>query len=88
MTGTATDVARLAVGGDGSLEIVLSHDQPPATASGGEPVNWLPVPEGEFVMMLRLYLPGPAVLDGNYVYPPIEHIDTPAEARHAVTLVV
>jgi hypothetical protein len=33
------------------------------------------VPAGRFVLMLRLYLPGPAVLDGDYTYPPVEPID-------------
>jgi hypothetical protein len=27
------------------------------------------------VLMLRFYLPGPAVLDGDYTYPPVEPID-------------
>jgi hypothetical protein len=63
----------LTFGDDGSLEIVLSHDEPP-TVADGRPVNWLPVPEGRFVLMLRLYLPGDAVLDGDYRYPPIRPI--------------
>ncbi len=64
----------LAFGDDGSLEIVLSHDEPLAIAEG-RAVNWLPVPEGPFVLMLRLYLPGDAVLDGDYTYPPVQPID-------------
>lgn len=64
----------LVLGDDGSLEIVLSHDEPPALA-GDRPVNWLPVPEGRFVLMLRLYLPGPAILAGEYDYPAIERVD-------------
>jgi len=59
----------LAFGEDGSLEIVLAHDQPAAAT------NWLPVPEGPFVLMLRLYLPGEAVVDGTYDYPPVEPLD-------------
>lgn len=49
---------------DGSVEIVLSHDEP---AEG--PANWLPVPDGPFILMLRLYLPGPEILEGTYRYP-------------------
>jgi len=64
----------LTFGDDGSLEIVLSHDEPAAVAEG-RAVNWLPVPAGRFVLMLRFYLPGPAVLDGDYTYPPVEPID-------------
>jgi hypothetical protein len=64
----------LAYGRDGSLELVLSVTEPAAPAGGG-PVNWLPVPDGPFVLMLRLYLPGPRVRDGDYAYPPVERID-------------
>ena len=64
----------LTFGDDGSLEIVLSHDEP-AAGAGDQSVNWLPVPEGPFVLMLRLYLPGQAILDGDYAYPPVEPID-------------
>ncbi|MGH9262518.1 MAG: DUF1214 domain-containing protein, partial [Acidimicrobiales bacterium] len=65
----------LSFGDDGSLEIVLSHDEPTPASSGGAPVNWLPVPAGEFVLMLRLYLPRQPVLDGDYAYPPVERLD-------------
>jgi hypothetical protein len=51
---------------DGSLVLTLSHDEP-ATGAG----NWLPVPEGDFVLILRLYLPTEAALDGSYAYPGI-----------------
>jgi hypothetical protein len=63
----------LAPSPDGSLEVVLSATEPAAPPTG-EPVNWLPVPDGRFVLMLRLYLPGDAVLTGGYEYPPIERI--------------
>ena len=59
----------LVVGDDGSAEIVLSHHRP---EGADETVGWLPVPEGRFRLMLRLYLPGDAVLDGTYRYPPVE----------------
>ena len=38
---------------------------------------WLPVPADGFVLMMRQYLPGPAILDGSYELPPIEVVDTP-----------
>jgi hypothetical protein len=57
---------------DGSLTIVLSHDDPREPTA-----NWLPVPDGPFVLMLRLYLPGKAVLDGDYDYPPVERQGEP-----------
>lgn len=68
----------LVLGDDGSLEIVLSHDEPPD--AGDRPVNWLPVPEGRFVLMLRLYLPGAEILAGEYDYPAIERVDGDASA--------
>jgi hypothetical protein len=56
----------LVLGDDGSLDIVLSHDEP------ADATNWLPVPDAPFVLILRLYLPGPPVLDGTYDYPSID----------------
>jgi hypothetical protein len=32
------------------------------------------VPDGPFVLMLRLYLPGGPVLDGSYDHPPVERV--------------
>ena len=71
-TRSATARPDLAFGDDGSLEIVLSHDEPAAADGGpqlapgaGRPVraDAAPLP------------PGDAVLDGNYDYPPVEPID-------------
>lgn len=59
----------LVTGDDGSLELVLSHTDP------GPGVNWLPVPDGPFVLMLRLYLPRSSVVDGTYDYPEVVRVD-------------
>jgi hypothetical protein len=67
---------------DGTLHLELSHHdaahhdpaQDDPARLDGPPVNWLPVPEGPFVLMLRLYLPRDEVLTGTYVYPPIERL--------------
>jgi hypothetical protein len=56
----------LVLGDDGSLEIALSHDDP-----RDPDANWLPVPDGPFVLMLRLYLPAGPAADGSYHYPPV-----------------
>ena len=56
----------LSPGPDGSLTITLAHAEPP-----GGVANWLPVPDGPFVLMLRLYLPGDAVLDRTWTPPPV-----------------
>ena len=50
---------------DGSLIIVIQHDQPE------DPSNWLPAPAAPFRPLMRLYQPRPAVLDGSYKIPPI-----------------
>lgn len=52
----------LAPAADGSLTLTLAHDDP-----GVE--SWLPVPDGPFVLMLRLYLPAAPVLDGTWTPP-------------------
>ena len=50
---------------DGSLTIVIQHDEPADTS------NWLPAPAAPFRPVMRLYQPQAAVLDGTYKIPPI-----------------
>ena len=47
----------LLYGEDGSLTIVLSATRPPVALTGGksDPINWLPVPEGPYMLGLRVY---------------------------------
>jgi hypothetical protein len=52
---------------DGSIDIYLRRTAPAA----GHESNWLPVPAGNFKLMLRAYVPGRAVLDGAYHVPPV-----------------
>lgn len=52
-------------GSDGSLTIVIQHDQPADTS------NWLPAPAAPFRPVLRLYQPQAAVLNGSYKIPAI-----------------
>ena len=52
---------------DGSLDLVIQHDSPGATAES----NWLPVPAGPFALTLRAYLPKQPLLDGAYAPPPL-----------------
>ena len=43
------------------------------TAPADANANWLPAPaEGNFVLILRAYLPKPALLSGSYVLPPVQ----------------
>ena len=52
---------------DGSIELFIQHGKP----SGERVVNWLPAPEGPFVLMFRAYLPGAGLLDGSVRLPPV-----------------
>ncbi len=61
------DTPGLVRNADRSIDVYLSH-RPPA----GHGANWLPTPAGDYRLIMRLYLPGPAVLDGTYRYPPVE----------------
>jgi hypothetical protein len=50
---------------DGSLTIVIQHDQPADTST------WLPAPAAPFRPIMRLYQPRAAILDGTYEIPSI-----------------
>lgn len=62
---------------NGALEIVLQHT-PPAAAS--EHANWLPAPPGPFQIVLRAYLPRPALRRGEATMPVIVRV---GKARQA-----
>lgn len=77
---TANTPGRYAIGdrtpelvamGDGGLEIWMSVSPPPA----GRRTNWLPAPAGPFALVLRAYLPEPALRDGRYRLPCVIAID-------------
>jgi len=55
---------------DGSLEIVIQENEPDE-----ENTNWLPSPNDDFSLTLRLYLPTKSFLDGTWRLPPIERLD-------------
>jgi hypothetical protein len=55
---------------DGSLEILIQNDPPAAGKS-----NWLPVGDAPFMLVVRIYEPGPGVFDGSYRLPPLETLD-------------
>jgi hypothetical protein len=54
---------------DGSVDILLQPDQPSDAAQ-----NWVATPSGRFKLMLRAYLPGAAVVDGDYQVPPVVEV--------------
>ncbi|MEJ2304250.1 MAG: DUF1214 domain-containing protein [Anaerolineales bacterium] len=51
---------------DGSVDIYIQK-----TAPLGHESNWLPAPGGKFRLWLRVYMPGAAILDGEYEVPPV-----------------
>jgi hypothetical protein len=52
---------------DGSVDLYLQHE-PPAKR---QQANWLPAPEGNFKLMLRLYWPKEALLTGSWEPPAV-----------------
>jgi len=53
---------------DGSLDVYIQNKSPGKDRES----NWLPAPEGKFILMLRLYWPkekAPSILDGTWVPP-------------------
>lgn len=54
---------------DGSLDIPIQRDE-----LAGKESNWLPAPEREFYIILRMYLPGPTVLNGTYQIPQVQKV--------------
>ncbi|MBS0408840.1 MAG: DUF1254 domain-containing protein [Proteobacteria bacterium] len=62
----------LARGADGGLEIWIQRTDP----GGDKTANWLPAPaQGPFAMILRAYLPKPALVHGRYRLPALEDLD-------------
>jgi hypothetical protein len=59
---------QLDVDPDGSLAVTIQHDSPGADLE----TNWLPCPEGEFFLVLRMYQPEQRMYDGEYIVPPVE----------------
>jgi hypothetical protein len=56
---------------DGSVDLYLQHESPGADKEA----NWLPAPEGKFILMLRFYWPKdtpPSIIDGTWKIPPVK----------------
>lgn len=58
----------LKYGKDGSLTIYIQHSSPGKSKES----NWLPAPDDEFTLTLRMYLPKPEALDPLYAPPPVQ----------------
>ncbi|KQV41792.1 MULTISPECIES: DUF1254 domain-containing protein [unclassified Rhizobium] len=55
---------------DGGLTIYIQHDSP----GKDKETNWLPAPDGPFMMAMRYYLPKPELLDGTWKSPVVEKV--------------
>ena len=60
------DRSGLAANPDGSVDIYMQN-----TVPAGHESNWLPAPAGPFILWLRVYIPGEAILRGEYAPPPV-----------------
>ena len=54
--------------GDGSLDLYLQKYSPGVEREA----NWLPAPEGRFILTLRFYWPKASLLDGSWKIPPVK----------------
>lgn len=66
----STMLAQFKQDADGGLTLLIQHESP---GSENE-ANWLPAPKGPFSMIMRLYWPGAAALDGSWKAPPLKRI--------------
>jgi hypothetical protein len=66
---SVSDRSGLVPNADGSVDIYLQNAAP-----AGHGSNWLPAPAGNFILWLRVYIPGAAILNGEYTVPPIVEV--------------
>jgi hypothetical protein len=55
---------------DGGLTLYIQHASPGADKES----NWLPAPNGPFVVFLRLYWPKEEALNGTWKQPPMQPV--------------
>jgi hypothetical protein len=56
---------------DGSITLYLQKDSPGADKEA----NWLPAPDGPIYVVMRLYWPKPAALDGSWSPPAVVQVE-------------
>ena len=66
---SVSDRSGLVPNADSSVDIYIQNAAPSGHAS-----NWLPAPTGNFILWLRVYVPGQAILDGEYKVPPVVEV--------------
>ena len=65
------DRDKLRLNVDGSLDIWIQHTSPDSTKLS----NWLPAPEEEFMLTLRIYWPKESALNGTWHAPAVQKLD-------------
>ena len=55
---------------DGGLTLYIQRESP----GQDKEANWLPTPNGPFMIALRIYWPKPEALDGRWKQPPLERV--------------
>lgn len=66
---SVSDRSGLAQNDDGSVDIYIQNVAPAVHES-----NWLPSPTGNFILWMRVYMPGATILDGEYEVPPVVEV--------------
>jgi hypothetical protein len=66
---SVSDRSGLVPSADGSVDIYIQNAAP-----AGHESNWLPAPAGKFILWLRAYEPGPAILNRQYQVPPVAEV--------------
>ena len=66
-----TDTEGLRTAPDGSITIPISHEKP----TGEDAANWLPAPEGDFLLEYRFYQPTEDLLSGKWEMPQVEKVN-------------
>lgn len=56
---------------DGSLTLYIQKESP----GKADEANWLPAPDGPFMLIMRLYWPKEAVLDGSWIAPALQRVN-------------
>ncbi len=65
-----TDTVGVKIKENGEFEVPIQHDKP----EGEFAANWLPAPQSNFYVILRMYQPNGAILSGKYVLPELERV--------------
>jgi hypothetical protein len=66
---SVSDRTGLTPNADGSQDIYIQN-----VAPVGRESNWLPAPAGNFILWLRVYMPGETILQDRYTVPPVAEV--------------